>query len=164
MNAHRKRRAAEPAGDYGPRARMDNGTAVLTYRADPDKPHGVDVRGAKGQSYLDRLWTRGALATREWKGGHAYIELAEIAEGGGDSKGVPVVVDGATRNFGPAERALIATTKLRHADARLGTDRNAVRDFLLRDVCGELTLPVLRQALVRLALHFDVPLDKVPQP
>jgi hypothetical protein len=163
MTAPRKRHRAEPASDYGPAQRLRNGTAVTGYRPDPDRPQGVDVQGARGQSKLDRLWAIGGVSTREWRAGKAYVDLAEATTGASDKGGQRVVVDGLARRFEPPERAIIAQTKMRHADARLGVDRNDVRDFLLQDVCGELTLPVLKQALVRLAIFFDIPVDRVRQ-
>lgn len=163
MNAIRKRgQRAEPAADYGPRARLDNGTAVLGYRADPENPQGVKVRGSRSQSYHDRLWYSGATTWAEWRAGDEYQKLHERTLGAGDTGG-GVVVDCAARTFAPSERVLQAQTAMRYADARLGVDRNAVRDFLLWDAPGDLTLPVLKQALARLALHFNIPLDEKPR-
>lgn len=163
MNAIRKRKPrAEPVADYGPRQRLDNGTAVVSYRADPDNPQGVKVRGAHSQSYHDRLWYQGAITWAEWRAGDEYQKLHERGEGAGDGGG-GVVVDCAGRRFEPPERVIQARTEMRYADARLGVDRNEVRDFLLWDAPGTLTLPVLKQALTRLALHFKIALDEQPR-
>jgi hypothetical protein len=48
MTAARKQpKRDQPRGDYGPRVRLENGTAVLGYRADPEKPSAPLLRAAR---------------------------------------------------------------------------------------------------------------------
>jgi hypothetical protein len=82
MNAIRKRAGrAEPAADYGPRARLDNGTAVLTYRADPDRPNAPEIRGARAYVAYEALHSQGILTDQERDAADRILFAAETVSG-----------------------------------------------------------------------------------
>lgn len=91
MNAIRKRaRATEPAADYGPRARLNNGTAVLTYRADPDKPNAPAIRAARAYVAYEALHSQGLLSDQEREAADRICVAAEAVTGAkhGDGGGL----------------------------------------------------------------------------
>ena len=91
MNAIRKRsQRAEPAADYGPRARLDNGTAVLTYRADPDKPNAPAIRAARAYVAYEALYSQGLLSDPEREAADRILVAAEAVTGAkhGDGGGL----------------------------------------------------------------------------
>jgi hypothetical protein len=90
MNAIRKRRAAEPAADYGPRARLDNRTAVVGYRPDPDKPQAPAIRAARAYVAYEALHSRGLLSDPEREAADRILIAAEAVTGAkhGDGGGL----------------------------------------------------------------------------
>ncbi len=92
MNAVRKRkpRAVEPVADYGPRQRLDNGTAVLTYRADPDKPQAPAIRAARAYVAYEALHSQGLLTDPEREAADRILVAAELVTGAkhGDGGGL----------------------------------------------------------------------------
>ena len=96
MSATAKRRRGRPetppAADYGPRARLDNGTAVLTYRADPDRPQAPAIRAARAFVAYDAMHARGELTDEQREAADRIAVAAEC-------------VAGATEADGPTSRA-----------------------------------------------------------
>jgi hypothetical protein len=91
MNAMRKRAGrAEPAADYGPRARLDNGTAVMGYRADPDRPNAPEIRGARAFVAYEQLHSQGLLSDPEREAADRILVAAEAVTGAkhGDGGGL----------------------------------------------------------------------------
>jgi hypothetical protein len=81
MSAARKPRRAEPAADYGPRQRLANGTAVLTYRADPDKPQAPAIRAARAYVAYEALHSQGLLSDAEREAADRILVAAEAITG-----------------------------------------------------------------------------------
>lgn len=131
MNAHRKRRA-EPAGDYGPRARLDNGTAVLTYRPDPDKPNAPAIRAATAYVAYEALWSNGLLTDVEREAADRICVAAELVTGAKTETGAGSGGRPHWDRCGFAQAALIAARHLNDVDAVL--DRATV-DAVARLVC-----------------------------
>lgn len=90
MTIHRKRARAEPSSDYGPRSRLDNGTAVLGYRADPDRPHAPAIRAARVYVAYEALHSNGLLSDAEREAADRICVAAERVSGAkdGDSGGL----------------------------------------------------------------------------
>lgn len=82
--ARKRHRAPEPHADYGPRARLDNGTAVLTYRADPDKPNAPAIRAAKALVAYEALHSNGLLTDPEREAADRICVAAERCSGAKD--------------------------------------------------------------------------------
>jgi hypothetical protein len=81
MSAARKPRRAEPAADYGPRQRLQNGTAVLIYRADPDKPQAPAIRAARAYVAYEALHSQGLLSDAEREAADRILVAAEAITG-----------------------------------------------------------------------------------
>jgi hypothetical protein len=133
MNAHRKRhRAAEPAGDYGPRARFDNGTAVLTYRADPDKPHAPAIRAAKALIAYEALWSQGLLTDMEREAADRICVAAERVSGAKDGDNGGLRGRAFWESGGISPQAVAAAADLRAVGDVLDV---ATADAVIRLVC-----------------------------
>lgn len=90
MSATRKRPRPEPAADLGPRQRVMNGTAVLIYRADPERPHAPAIRAAKAYVAHEALHARGLLSDAAREAAERILIAAEAVTGArhGDGGGL----------------------------------------------------------------------------
>jgi hypothetical protein len=91
MNAIGKRaRARLETADFGPKARLANGTAVLTYRADPEKPNAPAIRGARAYVAYEALHSQGLLSDPEREAADRILIAAEAVTGAkhGDGGGL----------------------------------------------------------------------------
>ena len=156
MNAIRKRaRAQEPAADYGPRARLDNGTAVLTYRADPDKPNAPAIRAARAYVAYEALHSNGLLSDPEREAADRILVAAELVTGAklGDSGGLGGRAFWECGGIGP--RAVQAASDLRAVGQVLDA---ATADAVIRLVCHGQGLMVARAraGLAAMAKHWQM--------
>jgi hypothetical protein len=132
MTARKRHRAPEPAGDYGPRARLDNGTAILTYRPDPDKPNAPAIRAAVAYVAYEALWSNGLLTDTEREAADRICVAAELVTGaklgdGGGMRGRAFWECG-----GVSPRAVQAAADLRAVGEVLDA---ATSDAVIRLVC-----------------------------
>jgi hypothetical protein len=92
MNTNRKRKpkAAGSAADYGPRQRLENGTVVLVYRPDPDKPGAPSIRGARAYVAYEALHSQGLINDAEREAADRILIAAELVTGAklGDGGGM----------------------------------------------------------------------------
>lgn len=88
-NRKRKQRAA-PVADYGPRQRLENGTAVLVYRADPERPQAPAIRAARAYVAYEALYSQGLLSDAEREAADRILIAAELITGAklGDGGGL----------------------------------------------------------------------------
>ena len=102
--------------DYGPAQRLVNGTAWITYRADPDSPGRPSVRAGKAKVIYHELWAAGYLTHEQHEAADRYLTRLEVASGAnvnlrGSSSGA---------GFGPTAAQVAALADLRIADAVIG--------------------------------------------
>lgn len=136
--------------DLGPDIRLQNGTATLGHRANPDAPNLPNIRAASASVIYHRLWIHGALDDRQHEAADRYLLRLEQASGArGDMRGHA----GGDR-AGITERQLMALDDLRQADGAVGCSA-LVAD--VRNVIGwnlwpaGLALPDFAGALHRMA-------------
>lgn len=82
MGARAKR--DQPRGDYGPHQRLANGTAVLGYRADPEKPSAPLLRAAR--AYVSWEHMRPPLSRPEQIAAEALEHAAKVIMAGGGER------------------------------------------------------------------------------
>jgi hypothetical protein len=101
--------------DYGPAQRLVNGTAWITYRADPDSPGRPSVRAGKAKVIYHELWAGGYLTHEQHEAADRYLTRLEVADGAQvDTRG-----NGAA-SYGPTAAQVAARADLRIADAVIG--------------------------------------------
>lgn len=154
MNAIRKRRA-EPAADYGPRARLDNGTAVLTYRADPDKPNAPAIRAARAYVAYEALHSNGLLSDPEREAADRILIAAERVTGARDGATGGVNGKAFWESGGITAQAVAAAADLRAVGQVLDA---ATADAVIRLVCHGQGLMIARArvGLAAMAKHWDM--------
>lgn len=131
MSATRKpRRAEAPVADYGPRQRVLNGTVVLGYRADPDKPQAPVIRAARAYVAYEALHSQGLLSDPEREAADRILIAAELITGSKSGEGK--VGGGAFWQCGVAPRMLQAAADLRQVSQTLDA---ATADAVMRLVC-----------------------------
>ncbi len=136
MSATRKRaklRPAEPPADYGPAQRLRNGTALLTYRADPDKPQAPAIRGAKAYVAYEALHSQGLLSDTEREAADRILIAAEAITGAQHGDGGGLRGRAFWETGGVSPRMVQAAADLRAVQEHL--DR-ATADATLRLVCN----------------------------
>lgn len=157
MNAVSKRKPRQdaPAADYGPRARLANGTAVVSYRADPDRPNAPAIRAARAYVAYEALHSQGLLSDTEREAADRILIAAEAVTGAchGDGGGLRGRAFWETGGVSP--RMVQAAADLRAVGEVL--DR-ATSDAVLRLVCnGEgLMVARARAGLAALAKHWNM--------
>jgi hypothetical protein len=132
-HVRKRHRAAEPAGDYGPRARLDNGTAILTYRADPDKPNAPAIRGAAAYVAYDALWSDGVLTDTEREAADRIVNAVEAETGARWGQGSSAGGLAHWERGGPTPLMLQASADLRALREVLDA---ATHDAVIRLVCN----------------------------
>ena len=101
--------------DYGPAQRLVNGTAWITYRADPENPGRPSVRAGKAKVIYHELWAAGFLTHQQHEAADRYLTRLEVANGAKvDTRG-----NGAA-SYGPTAAQVAARADLRIADAVIG--------------------------------------------
>jgi len=148
----RKRgRPETPYADLGPRARLANGTAVMEYRPDPDRPQAPDIRAARAYVAYEALpLTRPQLAAARRIHGacEAVIGAKEFNGGGCGGRAFWQV-------GGPTPTMVDAAADLRAVAVILG--RAHERAVLLLVVNGAAEdLDVLRGALDTMAAYWGI--------
>ena len=111
---NRQRQA--PSADYGPRQRLQNGTAVLTYRADPEAPHAPAIRAARAFLRYEHM----DLPEPSFLAAKMIAEAAEKCEGAKDREGNSVKSSAFWATGGPTMAALEAARILRELGGVLG--------------------------------------------
>ena len=102
--------------DYGPAQRLVNGTAWITYRADPDSPGRPSVRAGKAKVIYHELWAAGFLTHEQHEAADRYLTRLEVASGAKvDTRG-----NGAA-SYGPTAAQLAALADLAGADRVIGS-------------------------------------------
>ena len=102
--------------DYGPAQRLVNGTAWITYRADPDSPGRPSVRAGKAKVIYHELWAGGFLSHEQHEAADRYLTRLEVASGAKvDTRG-----NGAA-SYGPTAAQLAALADLAGADRVIGS-------------------------------------------
>jgi hypothetical protein len=155
MTAPRKRHRAEPASDYGPRARIDNGTAVAGYRADPDKPHAPAIRGARAYVAYEALHSQGLLSDAEREAADRILIAAEACTGARWSPGSSTGSRAFWECGGPTGVMVQAAADLRAVGEVLDV---ATSDAVIRLVChGQgLFIARARAGLAAMARHWGM--------
>jgi hypothetical protein len=110
------RKRADPAADFGPRARLDNGTAVMSYRADPAAPHAPAIRAARAFVRYEHM----GLAPAEFDAAKRISEAAEICSGAKEREGNSLRSAAFWDRGGPTVAALEAARHLRDLREVLG--------------------------------------------
>ena len=105
-----------PAADYGPRQRLQNGTAVLTYRADPEAPSAPAIRAARAFLRYEHM----DLPPAHFEAAKAIAEAAEVCSGAKDREGNGVRSATYWDRGGPTMAALDAARILRELGEVLG--------------------------------------------
>lgn len=82
MGARAKR--DQPRGDYGPRQRLANGTAVLGYRPDPDRPKAPQIRAAR--AYVAWEHMNPPLTVRQERAAEKIEDAAKTRMAGGGER------------------------------------------------------------------------------
>ena len=101
--------------DYGPAQRLVNGTAWITYRADPDSPGRPSVRAGKAKVIYHELWAGGYLTHEQHEAADRYLTRLEVASGAKvDTRG-----NGAA-SYGPTSAMMTALADLRAANGAMG--------------------------------------------
>jgi len=156
MNAIRKRgQRAEPAADYGPRARLANGTAVLTYRADPDKPNAPAIRAARAYVAYEALHSQGLLSDPEREAADRILVAAEAITGAKHGDGGGLRGRAFWECGGVSPRMVQAAADLRAVGEVLDA---ATADAVIRLVChGQgLFIARARMGLAAMARHWEM--------
>jgi hypothetical protein len=156
MSQTRKRnRSDAPASDYGPAARLRNGTAVLTYRADPDKPHAPAIRAAKALVAYEALHSNGLLSDPEREAADRIAIAAERVTGAKDTSGGGLRGRAFWESGGITAEAVQAAADLRAVQDNLDL---ATSDAVIRLVCyGQgLFIARARAGLAAMARHWEM--------
>ena len=134
MSAARKRQArAEPAADYGPRQRLANGTAVVAYRADPERPQAPAIRAARAYVAYEALHSQGLLSDPEREAADRIIIAAELITGAKHGDGGGLRGRAFWETGGVSPRMVQAASTLREVGAQLDP---ATCDAVMRLVCN----------------------------
>lgn len=102
--------------DYGPRQRLANGTAVLTYRADPEAPQAPAIRAAK--AFV--RWEAMDLPEPSYQAARLIQDAAEACAGARDREGNSVRSAAFWDRGGPTLQALDGARVLRELGEVLG--------------------------------------------
>jgi hypothetical protein len=152
MQTKRRRgRPETPYADLGPRVRLDNGTAVLGYRADPDRPQAPAIRAARAYVAYEALpLTAGQLAAAR-----RIHDACEAITGAREFNGGGLGGRAFWQVGGPSAVMVQAAADLRAVAVILG--RAHERAVLLLVVNGDVgDLDVLRGALETMAAYWGV--------
>lgn len=151
MSAARKRgRPETPAADYGPRVRLDNGTIVIGYRADPDRPQAPNIRAARAYVAYEAM----SLSPGELAAANRIRDACEAVSGARKDHGG---LNGKAfwQVGGPTADMVQAAADLRAVAMILGKAHE--RAVLLLIVNGDLgDEGVLRGALATMAAYWDM--------
>lgn len=167
MNAQPKRRGRPPKvqvasyADMGPRIVHEplpgaaTARVVAEDRADPDKPQGTPVRGARAVIVYEWLHAQRLLTDEQREAADRYLARLEQASGAMDGARDRNVEAGRNTGLpgGPTDRQVAALADLRDADEVLGRDRDMVREVVgwNREPEHGLNVAQFRTALQRLA-------------
>lgn len=155
MSAPAKRRRGRPEtpwADYGPRQRLENGTAVLAYRADPERPSAPAIRAARAYvafEALDLAPPQAAAATR-------IRDACEAITGAREFNGGSLGGRAFWQVGGPTAAMVQAAADLRAVASILGrAHERAVLELVVNGTAAD--LEVLRGALEAMAAfwHLD---------
>ncbi len=120
MSAARKRgRPETPPADYGPRVRLNNGTAFLTYRADPDRPQAPLIRAARAYVAYEAL----PLTDSQMAAANRIRNAAEAVSGARQADAGGLSGRAAWQVAGPSAIMVQAAADLRDVAAVLGRAR-----------------------------------------
>ena len=150
-----RQRATEPASDYGPAMRVRNGTAVVSYRADPDKPHAPAIRAAKALVAYEALHSNGLLSDPEREAADRIAIAAERVTGAKDMTGGGLRGRAFWECGGVSAQAVQAASDLRAVQDNLD---GATSDAVIRLVCyGQgLFIARARAGLARMAVVWEI--------
>jgi hypothetical protein len=152
MSASRKPRRPPETSDLGPAQRLRNGTVVLTFRADPDKPAAPAIRGARAFIAYEALHSQGLISDPEREAADRILIAAELVTGArlGDGGGVAAWDRG-----GVSPSAVAAAATLRAVGEVLDA---ATSDAVTRLVCNGqgLFIARARAGLAAMARHWGM--------
>jgi hypothetical protein len=158
MNASAKRatrRSADPASDYGPAARLRNGTALVSYRADPDKPNAPAIRGARAYVAYEALHSQGLLSDPEREAADRILIAAEAVTGARHGDGGGLRGRAFWETGGVSPRMVQAAADLRAVRDNLDA---ATADAVIRLVVNGdgLFIARARAGLAHMARHWEM--------
>lgn len=153
--ARKRNRADAPASDYGPAARIANGTAVVSYRADPDKPNATAIRAAKALIAYEALHSNGLLSDPEREAADRIAIAAERVTGAKDMTGGGLRGRAFWECGGVSAQAVAAAADLRAVQDNLD---GATSDAVIRLVCcGQgLFIARARAGLAAMAKYWEM--------
>ncbi len=147
-----KRRRGRPetaAADYGPRVRLDNGTIVIGYRADPDMPNAPDIRAARAYVAYEHL----PLTPDQMAAAKRIYDACAAVTGAKEGSGGGLGGRAFWQVGGPTPAMMQAAADLRAVAAVLGrAHERAVLVLVVDGVAGD--LDVLRGALSTMAAYW----------
>jgi hypothetical protein len=148
-------RATAPAVDYGPRQRLNNGTAVVGYRADPDKPGAPAIRAARAYVAYEALHSQGLLSDEEREAADRILIASEACTGARWSPGSSTGSRAFWECGGPTAVMVQAAADLRAVGEVLDV---ATSDAVIRLVCNGdgLFVARARAGLAALAKHWKM--------
>ena len=150
--AKRRRGRPETAyADYGPRQRLENGTAVLAYRADPDRPQAPDMRAARAFVAYEAL----DLTHAQLSAARRIHDAAEAVTGARSDNGCGLGGRAFWQVGGPAPAALAAAADLRDLRAVAGRDREVAVLVLVADG-GLVDLALAMDGLAVMAAYWGL--------
>jgi hypothetical protein len=157
MMAKQATKRREPAADLGPRVRVERGDVVTEFRADPDRPQGVDVKGGRVRVWYHVEWIEGRLSDAQHEAADRYLIRLEQAEGAKDGSPERVTGIGGHGFSGPTERQVMALADLRAANAILGVHTRLIVQTVGYNLTpSTMALSHVRDALKNLADHWGM--------
>ena len=133
MSAARKPRRQGISADFGPAQRVRNGSVVLTYRADPDRPSAPAIRAARAYIAYEALHSQGLLSDAEREAADRILIAAELVTGAKMGNGAGWGGRAFWECGGISPRQVAAAADLRAVRDRLDA---ATSDAVVRLVCN----------------------------
>lgn len=147
----RRGRPETPYADYGPRVRLDNGTAVLGYRADPERPSAPALRAARAYVAYEAM----NLSPAQLAAANRIRDACEAITGAREFNGGGLGGRAFWQVGGPSAAMVQAAADLRAVAAILGrAHERAVLLLVVNGTVGD--MGVLRGALETMAAYWGV--------
>lgn len=152
MSAARKRgRPETPSADYGPRVRLNNGTAVITYRPDPERPQAPAIRAARAYVAYESL----SLSPGQLAAANRIRDAVEAITGAREFNGSGMGGKAFWQVGGPSAVMVDAAADLRAVAMILG--RATERAVLILIVNGgEVDISVAKRGLETMAEYWQL--------
>jgi hypothetical protein len=120
MTAMPKRQRQTNPADLGPRQRVQNGTAVIDYRADPEKPHAPAIRAARAFCAHLQWRNAGWISEGAYQAAERILTAAEVCSGAKPGGGASVHGAAFWQVGGMTASAMTAALYLRQLRETLG--------------------------------------------